>query len=70
MPRRTRSDTNSSSNSTNPSNSDLTEVVRTIVNKDHAFNFDFTLELAMPRMRVGTLRIQGTVESVGSKRGR
>jgi hypothetical protein len=51
-------------------NSDLSEVVRTIVNKDHAFNFDFTLELTMPRMRVGTLRVRGTVESVGSKRSR
>jgi hypothetical protein len=50
---------------------DLAEMVSLIVNKDHAFNFDITLELAMPpRFRVGTLRVTGKVESVGSKRSK
>ncbi|HZY93559.1 MAG TPA: hypothetical protein VFE98_01705 [Candidatus Bathyarchaeia archaeon] len=47
---------------------DLAEVVSMIAKKDHAFNFDVTLELAMPKMKVGTLRVYGKVESVGTKK--
>ncbi len=47
---------------------DLAEVVSMIANKDHAFNFDVTLELAMPKTKVGTLRVYGKVESVGTKK--
>ncbi len=47
---------------------DLAEVVSMIANKDHAFNFDVTLELAMPKMKVGTLRVYGKVESVVTKK--
>ena len=57
-----------SNNNSNPTH--LAEVVDLIVNKDHAFNFDFTMELAMPRMRVGTLRVHGKVESLGTKMSR
>lgn len=55
----------------NESATDLAEIISLVVNKDHAFTFDVTLELAMPpRFRVGTLRVTGKVESVGSKRSK
>lgn len=64
MPKRANSTSNGPA-------TDLAEVISLIVNKDHAFTFDVTLELAMPpRFRVGTLRVTGKVESVGSKRSK
>ena len=51
-----------------PNAADLAEVVSMIARKDHAFNFDVTLELAMPQLKVGTLRVYGKVESVGTKK--
>jgi hypothetical protein len=45
----------------------LADVLEKISNKNHAFNFDITLELTTPSLRVGTLRVRGKVESVGTK---
>jgi hypothetical protein len=57
MPQRTES---------NPAS--LADVLEKISNKDRALNFDVTLELTTPSLRVGTLRVHGKVESVGSKK--
>jgi hypothetical protein len=51
-----------------PNAVDLAEVVSMLASKDHAFNFDVTVELAMPKMKVGTVRVYGKVESVGTKK--
>lgn len=45
----------------------LADVLEKISNKDRAFNFDITLELTTPSLRVGTLRVRGKVEAVGTK---
>jgi len=42
----------------------LAEVLEKISERDRAFNFDISLELTTPSLRVGTLRVHGTVESV------
>ncbi len=36
--------------------------------KDYAFNFDVTMELATSSLRVGTLRVHGKVESAAPKK--
>lgn len=45
----------------------LAEVLEKISNKNRTFNFDITLELTTPSLRVGTLRVRGKVECVGTK---
>ena len=53
---------------TEPTPATLANVLEKISNKDRAFNFDITMELTTPSLRVGTLRVRGKVESVGSKK--
>lgn len=53
---------------TEPPPASLADVLEKISNRDRAFNFDVTLELTTPSLRVGTLRVRGKVESVASKR--
>jgi hypothetical protein len=48
--------------------SSLADVLGKISDKDRAFNFDITLELTTPSLRMGTLRVHGTVEAVGKKK--
>lgn len=36
--------------------------------KGYAVNFDFTVEFNMPQLRMGSLRVHGTVESSASKK--
>ena len=38
------------------------------IDKDRAFNFDITMELTTPSLRVGSLRVHGKVESVASRK--
>ena len=51
-----------------PTPASLADVLEKISNRDRAFNFDVTLELTTPSLRVGTLRVRGKVESIGYKR--
>jgi hypothetical protein len=53
---------------TEPTPASLADVLEKISNKDRAFNFDITLELTTPSLRVGTLRVRGKVESVASRK--
>ncbi len=53
---------------TEPTPATLANVLEKISNKDRAFNFDITMELTTPSLGVGTLRVRGKVESVGSKK--
>jgi hypothetical protein len=53
---------------TEPTPASLADVLEKISNRDRAFNFDITLELTTPSLRVGTLRVRGKVESVASKK--
>jgi len=48
--------------------STLAEVLERMADKDRAFNFDVTIELASSSLRVGTVRIYGRVESAGPKK--
>ena len=48
--------------------SSLVEVLEKMSGKDYAFNFDVTMELATSSLRVGTVRVHGTVESVATKK--
>lgn len=48
--------------------SSLADVLEKMSEKDYAFNFDVTLELATPSLKVGTLRAHGKVESVATKK--
>ncbi len=48
--------------------SSLMEVLEKMSEKDYAFNFDVTMELATSSLRVGTVRVHGTVESVATKK--
>ncbi len=46
----------------------LAELLDKVSGKDYAFNFDVTLELNTPSLRVGALRIHGRIESAPVKR--
>lgn len=48
--------------------SSLAEVLERVAEKDRAFNFDVTLELATSSLHVGTVRIYGRVEAASPKR--
>ncbi len=48
--------------------SSLAEVLERMTEKDYAFNFDVTMELATSSLRVGTVRVHGKVESVAMKK--
>ncbi|HZY46980.1 MAG TPA: hypothetical protein VFE96_04210 [Candidatus Bathyarchaeia archaeon] len=43
--------------------SSLADVLERMSEKDRAFNFDVTMEVATSSLRVGTVRIYGKVES-------
>lgn len=46
----------------------LAEALEKISERDRAFNFDVTLELTTPSLRVGSLRVHGKVEAVATKK--
>ncbi len=46
----------------------LAEVLEKISEKNRAFNFDISLELTTPSLRVGTLRVHGKVEAVAPRK--
>jgi hypothetical protein len=48
--------------------SSLAEVFEKMTEKDYAFNFDVTMELATSSLRVGTVRVHGKVESAALKK--
>ncbi len=48
--------------------SSLSEVLERMTEKDYAFNFDVTMELATSSLKVGTVRVHGKVESVAMKK--
>jgi hypothetical protein len=46
----------------------IAEVLDKMSGKGYAFNFDVTVELNTPELRVGSLRVHGRVESVPKKK--
>ena len=48
--------------------SSLAEVLEKMADKDYAFNFDVTMELATSSLKVGTVRVHGKVESAALKK--
>ena len=46
----------------------LGEVVTQVMDKGYQMNFDVTMELATKRLRVGTLRVYGRIESGSQKK--
>ena len=46
----------------------LGEVVTQVMDKGYNLNFDVTMELATKRLRVGTLRVYGRIESGSQKK--
>ena len=51
-----------------PAQMSIAEVLEKISGQDRAFNFDVTLELTTPSLRVGSLRVHGKVESLNNKK--
>ncbi|HET7405393.1 MAG TPA: hypothetical protein VFJ63_04675 [Candidatus Bathyarchaeia archaeon] len=51
-----------------PAPMSIAEVLEKISGQDRAFNFDVTLELTTPSMRVGSLRVHGKVETLNNKK--
>jgi hypothetical protein len=50
----------------NPSR--IAGVLEKLTEKGYAVNFDFTVEFNMPQLRMGSIRIHGTVESSASRK--
>jgi hypothetical protein len=48
--------------------SSLAVILDKMSEKGLSLNFDFTMELATPSLRVGTVRVYGKVESIAAKR--
>ncbi len=48
--------------------SSLAEVLERIAEKDRAFNFDVTMELATSSLHMGSVRIHGKVEATAPKK--
>ena len=48
--------------------SSLAEVLEKMADKDYAFNFDVTMELATSSLKVGTVRVHGKVESAAPRK--
>ncbi len=46
----------------------LAELLDKMAEKDYALNFDVTLELNTPSLRVGSLRVHGRIESGSTKK--
>ena len=53
---------------TESSPSSLAEVLEKMADKDYAFNFDVTMELATSSLKVGTVRVHGKVESTAPRK--
>jgi len=53
---------------TETSPASLAEVLEKISERDRAFNFDVSLELTTPSLRVGTLRVHGKVEAMAPRK--
>ncbi len=53
---------------TDTASASLAEVLEKISERDRAFNFDVSLELTTPSLRVGTLRVHGKVEAVAPRK--
>ena len=51
-----------------PTPSSLAEVLEKMADKDYAFNFDVTMELATSSLKVGTVRVHGKVESAALRK--
>jgi hypothetical protein len=45
----------------------LALILEKMSEKGYAFNFDVTLELASPSLKLGTVRVHGKLESVATK---
>ncbi len=43
-------------------------VLEKMTEKGYAVNFDFTVEFNMPQLRMGSVRVHGTVESSASRK--
>lgn len=48
--------------------SSVASVLEKMTEKGYAVNFDFTVEFNMPQLRMGSVRIHGTVESSASRK--
>jgi hypothetical protein len=48
--------------------SSLAEILGKMSEKGYALNFDVTLELATPTLKVGTVRVHGKLESAALKK--
>ena len=46
----------------------LAELLDKMAEKDYALNFDVTLEINTPSLRVGSVRVHGRVESAAKKK--
>jgi len=46
----------------------IADVIDKMSGKGYAFNFDVTVELNTPELRIGSLRIHGRVESATKKK--
>ena len=51
-----------------PTPMSIAEVLEKISGKDRAFNFDVTVELTTPSMKIGSLRVHGKVESLNNNK--
>jgi hypothetical protein len=45
----------------------LAVILEKMSEKGYSFNFDVTLELASPSLKLGTVRVHGKVESIAKK---
>jgi hypothetical protein len=45
----------------------LAEILEKMSEKGYSFNFDVTLEVATPSLKLGTVRVHGKVESAAAK---
>lgn len=47
--------------------SSLVDILEKMSQKGYSFNFDVTLEVATPSLKLGAVRVHGKVESTASK---
>ena len=45
----------------------IAEILEKMSEKGYSFNFDVTLEVATPSLKLGTVRVHGKVESAAAK---
>jgi len=46
----------------------IAELLDRMAERDYAFNFDVTLELNTPNLRVGSVRVHGRLESAATRK--